>query len=181
MNGSRAFSCLVLTAALLAGATRNPAAASDQDRPAPEFTARTAAEWINSAPLTLAGLKGRPILIEFWTYGCVNCLRSLDWMKHVEQKYARSGLAIVSVHTPEFSHERSAANVRAAVERLGIEYPVMLDSGSRYWQAMNNRYWPAFYLVDASGRVVATAIGEMHVGERRSLDFERRIDALGGG
>jgi thiol-disulfide isomerase/thioredoxin len=146
--------------------------------PAPEFPHRDAAAWLNSAPLTLADLRGRPVLIEFWTYGCSNCLRTLPWLKAMHERYAGQGLAIVSVHTPEFPHERDVERLRAAVQRLGIAYAVMIDNDFSYWRAMGNRYWPAFYLLDAEGRIVARAIGELHAGETSGDDFERHIRRL---
>jgi thiol-disulfide isomerase/thioredoxin len=145
---------------------------------APEFTHTSADQWINSGPKTLAGLRGRVVLVEFWTYGCSNCLRTLPWLKAVHDRYKDQGLVIVSVHTPEFAHERAAAKVRAAVEKYGIGYAVMLDNDFSYWNALGNRYWPAFYLIDQAGGVAATAIGELHRGESRGDAFERKIQRL---
>jgi thiol-disulfide isomerase/thioredoxin len=145
---------------------------------APDFPNVAGDSWINSAPLTLAGLRGRPVLIEFWTFDCVNCLRTVPWMRHISQRFRDRGLAVIAVHTPEFSHEREPANVRAAVERLGIDYPVLLDPQLQYWQALGNQYWPAFYLLDEESRIVATAIGEMHEGTARAEVFEKKIEGL---
>jgi thiol-disulfide isomerase/thioredoxin len=142
---------------------------------APEFTHASADQWINSGPQTLAGLRGRVVLVEFWTFGCSNCLRTLPWLKAVHDRYGDQGLVIVSVHTPEFAHEREEAGVRAAVKKRDIEYAVMLDNDFSYWNALGNQYWPAFYLIDQSGDVAATAIGELHRGEPRGDDFERKI------
>jgi len=146
--------------------------------PAPEFTHRDAGAWINSAPLTLANLKGRVVLVEFWTFGCSNCLRTLPWLKDVHERYEGRGLVVVSVHSPEFDHERDTDQVRAAVKRLGIRYPVMVDNDFSYWTALRNRYWPAFYLIDREGRLVAAEFGELHAGQPRSDGFERRIAGL---
>ncbi len=151
------------------------AAASDA---APEFTHGKPGSWLNSEPLTLAALRGRPVLIEFWTYGCVNCLRTLPWLKAIHARYAPEGLAVVSVHTPEFPHERELERVRAAVRKHDIRYPVMIDNDFGYWRALGNRYWPAFYLLDGEGRIVARAIGELHAGQPSGDDFERRIRRL---
>ena len=142
---------------------------------APEFTHSSQAAWINSPPLTLAQLRGKPVLVEFWTFECINCRRTLPWLKRMHQRYAPDGLIIVSVHTPEFAHERDAQNVRTAVAKLGIPYPVMLDSDFSYWNAMANRYWPAFYLIDRQGRLAATAAGELHAGQTRGDDFEEQV------
>lgn len=143
---------------------------------APEFTHRSAAEWINSPPLTLASMRGAPVLVEFWTFDCINCLRSMDWMKSIATRKTQAGLKIISVHTPEFDHEKRSDNVRAAIGKLGIAYPVMLDVDFSYWRAFDNQFWPAFYLIDAQGRIVAKHFGELHVGERSAQRFEKEID-----
>ena len=142
---------------------------------APEFTHRQAAEWINSEPLTLEKLRGQVVLVEFWTYGCSNCRNTMPWLKAAHAHYRDQGLVVVSVHSPEFEEERDADNVRVAVKRLGVEYPVMLDNDFSYWKAFNNRYWPAFYLIDRQGRVQASAFGELHVGTARVDDFVERL------
>jgi thiol-disulfide isomerase/thioredoxin len=142
---------------------------------APEFSHSAAMQWINSAPQSMAGLRGKAVLIEFWTFDCINCRRSLPWMQAIHQRYGKDSLAVVSVHTPELAHEKDPANVREAVQRLGITYPVMLDNDFSYWTAMGNQYWPAFYLVDRDGRIVASRIGELHEGHARADDFEREI------
>lgn len=144
----------------------------------PEFSRREAEGWINSGPLTLAELRGRVVLIEFWTYGCVNCRRTLPWLKAMHSRYGDEGLIVVGVHTPEFEHERDADKVREAVVRLGIPYPVMLDADFAYWRAIGNRYWPAFYLVGREGGIEATAAGELHEGTARGDEFEERIRKL---
>lgn len=146
--------------------------------PAPEFTHRAPADWINSAPLTLDELRGRVVLIEFWTYDCINCRRTLPWLKAMHARYARDGLVVVGVHSPEFAHERGAARVRAAVERLGIEYAVMLDDDFSYWKALDNRFWPAFYLVGRGGRIERSAVGELHAGTARGDQVEEEIRRL---
>lgn len=134
--------------------------------------------WLNSQPLTAVDLAGRPVLVEFWTYGCSNCRNTLPWMKRIAERHAPRGLAIIAVHTPEFDAERDPAAVRTAIERLAIRYPVLLDPRSNYWNALSNRYWPAFYLFDRQHWLVDTRIGELHAGERRADEFEARIAAL---
>lgn len=145
---------------------------------APEFTHAEPGAWINSKPLTLAGLRGQAVVVEFWTFGCGNCLRTLPWLKTVHARYADKGLVVVSVHSPEFDHERDVDKLRAAVKRLDIRHAVMIDNDFSYWRAFGNRYWPAFYLVDREGRVVARAIGELHAGDPRGDGFEQRIQRL---
>lgn len=142
---------------------------------APELPALPASDWLNSPPLSLAVLRGHPVLIEFWTFDCVNCRNSLPWMKRAYTRFGPQGLAVIAIHSPELEHERDPAAVAAHVKQLDIPYPVLIDNDFRYWAALNNRFWPAFYLVDAEGRIVATRIGELHAGERSADDFERAI------
>ena len=168
----------LIAAAALASALLLPGSDAGAASATPEFTRRDPAGWLNSEPLTLAGLRGKVVLIEFWTYGCINCRRTLPWLKTMHARYLKDGLVIVSVHTPEFDHERDVAKVREAVDRLEVEYPVMLDPDYAYWRALGNRYWPAFYLVGRDGRIRATAIGELHEGTARGDDFESRIRKL---
>lgn len=142
---------------------------------APEFTHTSAAEWINSTPLTLASLRGSVVLVEFWTFDCYNCRNTLPWLKAIHAAYGPRGLKVVSVHTPELAQERVPANVRDAVKALAITYPVMIDGDYSYWRAMNNRYWPAFYLVDGHGTIVKAAFGELHRGDQRGDAMEAAI------
>jgi thiol-disulfide isomerase/thioredoxin len=142
---------------------------------APEFGHTSSTEWLNSPPLRVAALRGKVVLVEFWAFECVNCLRSVEWIHGIQEQYKDQNLVVIGVHTPELPQERSADNLRKAVAKLNITYPVMLDTDYSYWQAMGNRYWPAFYLIDAQGRVAATTIGEMHVGESRAKEFEVEI------
>ena len=167
---------LALTLAVLA--TPLPAMAADA---LPEFTHRAPADWINSPPLTVAGLRGKAVLVEFWTFDCINCLRTLPWIRATEMRYRAQGLVVVAVHTPELPRERLPANVRAAVKRLGIEAPVMIDGDFSYWKALGNQYWPAVHLYDRAGRHVLTEIGELHPGTPRARRVEVAIEqALAG-
>jgi cytochrome c biogenesis protein CcdA/thiol-disulfide isomerase/thioredoxin len=129
--------------------------------PAPEF--RETEDWFNTPgdrPLTLAGLRGHVVLVDFWTYTCINCLRTLPYLEAWNATYAPRGLVIVGVHTPEFAFEHEASNVREAIGRLGIRYPVVQDNEYGTWNAYGNQSWPADYLIDASGQVRYVAIGE---------------------
>jgi thiol-disulfide isomerase/thioredoxin len=126
--------------------------------PAPEFTGLE--RWFNSPPLTMAGLKGKVVLVEFWTYECINCLHVMPHVKQWHQRYHDQGLVVVGVHTPEYDEERIAANVKAAIGRFGIQYPVAQDNGYRTWDAYGNRFWPAMYLVDRDGKIVYRHYGE---------------------
>jgi thiol-disulfide isomerase/thioredoxin len=125
---------------------------------APEFTGIDA--WINSAPLTLAALRGHVVLVDFWTFSCVNCVRTIPHLQQLKSAYAQRGLVIVGVHSPEFDFEKIQANIAAAVQRLGVTWPVAVDSEMATWNAFSNQYWPAEYLVDPEGRIARVHFGE---------------------
>jgi thiol-disulfide isomerase/thioredoxin len=116
--------------------------------------------WFNSPPLTAEQLKGKVVVIDFWTYSCINCLRSIPYVKAWDERYRKDGLVIIGVHAPEFAFERNADNVRRAVADLGIRYPVALDNDYVLWRALHNNYWPAHYFIDARGRVRYHHFGE---------------------
>ncbi len=116
-------------------------------------------EWLQGGPVAIRG-SGRPVLVDFWDYTCVNCLRTLPYVSEWHRRYAEHGLQVVGVHTPEFSFARNPDHVRRAIESLGIEYPVVLDAEFKIWQAYANRFWPAKYFVDVSGRLRAHHSGE---------------------
>jgi cytochrome c biogenesis protein CcdA/thiol-disulfide isomerase/thioredoxin len=138
---------------------------------APEFAG--IAEWINTPPLTLEQLRGKVVLVDFWTYSCINCVRTLPYLKHWYDTYKDKGLVIVGVHTPEFEFEKASSNVKDAVKRFGISYPVALDNKYATWLRYDNHYWPAHYLVDQQG-----IIREMHFGEGAYLETENALRAL---
>ena len=119
-----------------------------------------ATQWLNSAPLTPASLRGKVVLVDFWTYSCINCLRSLPYVEAWYQKYKDHGLVVIGVHSPEFAFEKEPSNVAAAVQRLGVKFPVALDDDYAVWQGFNNQYWPADYFVDAQGRIRHRSFGE---------------------
>jgi thiol-disulfide isomerase/thioredoxin len=116
--------------------------------------------WINSKPLTAKDLKGKVVLVDFWTYSCINCLRSLPYIQAWSQKYKDSGLVVIGVHTPEFDFEKQLPNVQKAVQKFGITYPIALDSNQAIWNAFDNEYWPAHYFIDAKGKVRFEHFGE---------------------
>jgi len=138
---------------------------------APEFQGLGA--WINSEPLTLAGLRGRVVLIDFWTYSCINCLRTLPYIRAWDARYRAAGLTIVGVHTPEFAFERVESNVRENAKELKLRYPIALDNDYGTWQAWSNQYWPAKYLVDRDGHV-----RYYHFGEGEYAETEEAIRTL---
>jgi len=124
----------------------------------PHLTGAT--DWINTPPLTTDQLKGKVVLIDFWTYSCINCVRTLPYVRAWADKYRDAGLVVIGVHTPEFAFEKSPANVRAAVTRFGVTYPVAMDNDFAIWRAFNNQYWPAHYFIDAKGQIRAHHFGE---------------------
>lgn len=151
----------VSSAATSAGEALVPAAQAapvDVGENAPEFAGL--GPWINSPPLSLAQLKGKVVLVDFWTHACVNCIRTLPHLQQLHERYARQGLVIVGVHSPEFAFERDTDNVRAAIKRHGLTYAVAQDNGFATWTAWRNLYWPAQYLVGPDGRVVMRHFGE---------------------
>jgi thiol-disulfide isomerase/thioredoxin len=170
-------------AAALASAA-NPSLAGEVSRdPSAPFTVAAVqgsapnfagiSNWFNSAPLNIADLRGKVVLVDFWTYGCVNCVNTLPHVTELYAKYKDRGLVVVGVHTPEFPFERSGSNVQAALKRHGISYPVAQDNDSQTWNAYHNQYWPAQYIVDQSGKIVF-----QHDGEGQYEQLERTIARL---
>jgi thiol-disulfide isomerase/thioredoxin len=129
--------------------------------------------WLNSAPLTAEGLRGRVVLVDIWTYSCVNWLRTLPYVRAWAERYRDRGLVVVGVHCPEFGFEHDLDNVRHAVNELGVKYPVVIDNDFAIWRSLANRYWPALYLVDRDGR-----IRFHHFGEGNYEESERAIQQL---
>jgi cytochrome c biogenesis protein CcdA/thiol-disulfide isomerase/thioredoxin len=137
---------------------------------APEFVGNE--QWFNTSgdrPLTLSSLRGRVVLVDFWTYSCINCIRTLPYLKAWDAKYRKNGLTIVGVHTPEFPFEREAGNVETAIFESGIRYPVAQDNEQATWNAYGNQYWPAEYFIDAQGRVRYVHFGEGEYGEKEQV------------
>ncbi|EJM86356.1 cytochrome c biogenesis protein DipZ [Pseudomonas sp. GM60] len=132
-----------------------------------------AVQWLNSPPLDAQALKGKVVLVDFWTYSCINCLRSLPYVKAWAEKYRDQGLVVIGVHAPEFAFERNVGNVTKAMKDLGINYPVAIDNEFKIWRAFNNEYWPAHYFADAQGR-----IRYHHFGEGEYAESERVIQQL---
>jgi thiol-disulfide isomerase/thioredoxin len=132
-----------------------------------------AAAWLNSPPLTAKELQGKVVLVDFWTYSCINCIRTIPHVKALHERYAKDGLVVIGVHSPEFSFERDIGNVRKSVGDFGIRYPVAIDNDWTIWRAFHNRYWPAHYLADAKGR-----IRYHHFGEGGEAQTEAAIRAL---
>ncbi len=140
-------------------------------RSAPELQGGT--QWLNSPALNLSDLRGKVVLVDFWTYSCINCLRTLPYLKAWDEKYRSQGLVIIGVHSPEFAFEKSTENVQRAIREYGIQYPVAMDNDFKIWNAYRNEYWPAHYLIDAHG-----VIRQQHFGEGAYAETEQMIQAL---
>jgi len=138
---------------------------------APEFSGIE--RWLNSDALSVRSLRGKVVLIDFWTYSCINCLRTLPYVTRWYDKFKDRGLVVIGVHTPEFGYEKSARNVQLAIGRNGIRYPVAQDNQYATWKAFDNEYWPALYLIDRRGHLVLK-----HFGEGSYDETERAIAAL---
>ena len=137
-----------------------------------------ATRWLNTKPLRAADLEGKPRLVEFWTFGCENCRRTVPAIREIQYLYAKRGLVLVGVHTPEFAGERDSAAVASAAKELGLTFPIALDNDSLVWKAYKNRYWPALYLIDREGIIRATHIGELHVNTRAWNNFVANIEEI---
>jgi len=151
-----------------------PSAATDPGAGAPPMPPLDGATaWLNSEPLTRESLRGKVVVIDFWTYSCINCLRAIPYVKAWWEKYKDKGLVVIGVHTPEFAFERNVDNVKRSLTDLGITYPVAVDSNYAIWRAFHNEYWPAHYFIDAQGR-----IRHHHFGEGNYDESERIIQQL---
>jgi thiol-disulfide isomerase/thioredoxin len=153
----------VKPAAVLAASAADALPALDDEGPMPDLSGAVA--WLNSPPLSSKVLKGKVVLVDFWTYSCINCLRALPYVEGWAAKYKDSGLVVIGVHTPEFAFEKERSNVEMAVRDLKITYPVAIDSDYKIWQAFHNEYWPAHYFIDGKGRIRYHHFGEGEYGE----------------
>jgi cytochrome c biogenesis protein CcdA/thiol-disulfide isomerase/thioredoxin len=145
-------------AAMMKAAEAPPANALPVEGPLPSLTG--AVQWLNSPPLTAEQLKGKVVLVDFWTYSCINCLRSIPYVRAWAEKYKDQGLVVIGVHAPEFAFEKNIDNVKQAVAKLKIDYPVAVDNDYAIWRAFNNEYWPADYFIDAKGQIRHHFFGE---------------------
>ncbi|NBI44417.1 MULTISPECIES: cytochrome c biogenesis protein DipZ [Burkholderia] len=170
-NGNAMMSAATQSARQNAAMLRVSAPALPVEGDAPSLAGAT--EWLNSPPLTNASLRGKVVLVDFWTYSCINCLRTLPYVKAWARKYRNDGLVVIGVHAPEFAFERDIGNVKKATHDLGVTYPVAIDNGYSIWRAFNNEYWPAHYFIDAQGRV-----RYHHFGEGDYVQSERAIQQL---
>jgi methionine-S-sulfoxide reductase len=152
-------------------AAQGASGSSKTEGPLPNLDGATA--WLNSKPLTPASLRGKVVVVDFWAYSCINCLRSMPYVNAWYRHYKDSGLVVLGVHSPEFAFEKDIANVRAAVQKFDIQYPVALDNDMTIWKAFNNKFWPAHYFIDAKGQIRGH-----HFGEGKYGKSEREIRRL---
>lgn len=139
---------------------------------APEFVGLT--DWINSEEIkSIKNLRGKVVLVDFWTFGCINCIHTLPYVQQWHEKFRDRGLVVLGVHAPEFGYERKKDNVKRAVKKYGLTYPVVIDNDFNYWRAYRNRYWPAFFLIDKEG-----VVRYKHFGEGRYQVTEAAIQNL---
>ena len=183
---------LFVLAAILAVVIACPIAASAEDNTMSDLTPLAAlrlpvegtlpslngaVEWLNSKPLTPAGLRGKVILVDFWTYTCVNWTRTAPYVRAWSEKYKDKGLVVIGVHTPEFPFEKNIANIRQAMKEMKVDYPVAVDSNYGVWNAFDNEYWPAVYIVDAQGRIRFHHFGEGAYDETESVIQQLLVEA----
>jgi thiol-disulfide isomerase/thioredoxin len=166
LDGYRPMKPLILTAILVA-AMGTPTKTSEL------ASLSSATEWINSPPLTAEGLQGRVVLVQFWTYSCINWIRTVPYVRAWARKYRDKGLVVIGVHSPEFEFEKQLANSRWGAKNFGVDYPVAVDNEFAIWRAFDNQYWPALYLLDGRGRV-----RYRHFGEGDYAQSERMIQEL---
>jgi thiol-disulfide isomerase/thioredoxin len=153
----------IAAAPAIAPSAQDSAAADVAARPAgsqalPEF--QGIQQWLNSSPLSVADLKGNVVLVQIWTFACINCQRTLPYITRWHQQYAAQGLKVVGVHTPEFGFERDVSNIKQAVQKHNIQYPVAIDNEFKTWKAYKNEYWPHLFLADRQGFLRYDHIGE---------------------
>jgi thiol-disulfide isomerase/thioredoxin len=144
---------------------------------APPFPGPDRSHWIGE-PQTWEGLRGRVVLLDVWTFGCINCVRTMPWVRDALGRYGPQGFTVVGIHTPEMESERVRESVEAEVRRRQLAFPHLIDNDHAYWNALDNHYWPALYLVDRCGRIRANAIGEVHAGQPSGRRLEAEIEGL---
>jgi peroxiredoxin len=143
---------------------------------APEFPAD--GEWLQSKPLKLADLRGRVVVVHFWTFGCINCIHNYPVHKGWYEKYADKDVTIIGVHTPEFDHEAKVTRVEAKARDNGLKFPIVIDNDHAIWKRWQNQCWPSIYLVDRKGQIRYRWEGELHLNESTGRKFAAHIDEL---
>ena len=176
-SGARARSPFLPLAVIILGSGLSWADEATRPARAPRFPTTDPAHWIGT-PVTWESLRGHVVLLDVWTFGCINCVRTIPWIRDVVRRHADRGLLVVGVHTPEFAWERVRSSVEAEVRRRGLLFPHLLDNDHAYWNALRNEYWPSIHLVDRCGRIRARAIGEVHADEASGRELEAQIEML---
>jgi thiol-disulfide isomerase/thioredoxin len=134
--------------------------------------------WVQAEPLKLANLRGRVVVVHFWTFGCINCIHNYPIYKAWQEKYTGKGVTIIGVHTPEFANEADVARIRAKARENGLKFPIAVDNDRSVWNSWGNRYWPSIYLVDKKGQIRYRWEGELHLQDQEGRQFASRIDEL---
>ena len=145
---------------------------------APEFHQTSPELWLNSEPLTMESLRGKVVMLDFWTFDCWNCYRSFPWMNEMEASFDSDEFIIIGVHTPEFEHEKVRENIEEKITEFKLKHPTVMDNDFRYWKAMNNRFWPSYYLIDKNGNIRKNFVGETHANTKKARQIEATIQAL---
>jgi peroxiredoxin len=167
------FACLLLTATL------RGQEAVEINAEAPELEERPAEQWINSQPLTLAGVRGQVVVLHFWTFGCINCIHNQPHYKSWHDKFSEKGVTVIGVHTPETDGERNIDAVRASAEKKGLKYPIVIDGDAKTWNTWGNRWWPCTYLIDKNGFVRYRWDGELNwKGAKGEAIMRKKIEQL---
>jgi len=153
-------------------------AAKQLPRPAPEFTHPEPNAWLNSEPLSLAGLRGTVVLIDFWTFDCWNCYRSFAWLNALELRMKNRQFLVIGVHTPEFEHERHKGRLEDKIKLYDLHHPIMVDNDFSYWNAVGSRYWPSFFAIDKLGTIRAAFVGQTDPNSAQAKEIEQIIETL---
>ena len=146
--------------------------------PVPAFSHTEASDWINSDPLSWKDLRGEVVLLDFWTFMCWNCYRSFPWLNDLESRFEQRDFQVIGVHSPEFEAEKDRQRIVDKAEEFGLHHPIMIDNDHVFWRAMNNRFWPAFYLIDRQGNIRYRFIGETHIDSSQAKAIEAAIEDL---
>jgi thiol-disulfide isomerase/thioredoxin len=144
----------------------------------PEFTHKEKKDWINSKPISKKDLLNKIVLIDIWTFDCWNCYRSFPWLNALEKKFKDQDFQIIGIHSPEFEHEKKYKNILNKVKQFNLHHPIMIDNDFSYWKALNNKYWPTFYLIDKQGNIRHIYIGETNSGTPKAKTIETAIKKL---
>ncbi|NVK37261.1 MAG: redoxin family protein [Gammaproteobacteria bacterium] len=147
-------------------------------QPWPQFIQNNTEAWLQSPPLTTQDFRGKVVLMDIWTFACWNCYRSFPWLNNVQAKYQTEGLAVLGIHSPEFAYEKMPESVIKKMQEFQLHHPAMLDNDFRYWRALNNRYWPTFYLIDKQGQIRYRFVGETHANTPKAQKIEKVIETL---